>query len=391
MQKVFVVDACRTPIGKTGGSLVEYSDTDLMAFTMNSIMERNSKYPLPQEVMIGCCFPQEHRNLAKKATVQANLPSHIPAVTINRTCASSMEALIQGFYRISFGDADIILVGGTENMNRNPHVMKMNIQNARKYIKSGLPEMPQSLPEESLLDSIGMSVDMSARDLHIDKKEQDEYSVCSHEKAETAWRNGRFNSEIVPINHSSEDRCISKDEGINATISEIDYKEANPLYFINGTITKHNASSISDGAAAILLMSEREVRKYALQPIAEVISSSLIGTKPENISTAAADAYLNLIYKNKLNHSDIQLIECNEAYAAQAIACIRKANWETQKVNVNGGSLSIGHPLGCTGVRICTTLLYSMKQTSSSFGVATMCAGGGMGQAILFKLFEGDF
>jgi len=391
MQKVFVVDACRTPIGKTGGSLVDYSDTELMSFAMKSIIKRNSKYPHPQEVIIGCCFPQEHRNLAKKAAVQANFSSHIPAVTINRTCASSMEALIQGFYRIRYGDADTILVGGTENMNRNPHVMKMNIQNVRKYLKNGLPDMPKSLPEEILLDSIGMSVDMSARDFLIDKKEQDEYSIYSHEKAETASKNGKFDSEIVPIEHLNEDRCTSKDEGINANISETDYNEANPLYFKNGTITKYNASSISDGAAAILLMSEQEVRRLSIQPIAEVVSYSLIGSRVESIGTAAADAYLSLIYKNKLRNSDIQLIECNEAYAAQAISCIRKANWETQKVNVNGGSLSIGHPLGCTGVRICTTLLYSMRQTTSNFGVATMCAGGGMGQAILFKLSEGDF
>ncbi len=137
-------------------------------------------------------------------------------------------------------------------------------------------------------------------------------------------------------------------------------------------------------------MSEQEIKTHAIQPLAEVISSALVGSTPENIGTVAADAYLKLLYKAKLNNSDIQLIECNEAYAAQAIACIKKANWKTQKVNINGGSISLGHPLGCTGVRICTTLLYSMRQTNTNLGVATMCAGGGMGQAILFKLFEGE-
>lgn len=383
-----MIDACRTPIGKAGGSLTKYTETELMSIVMCAILDRNPKYPIIDEVIIGCCFPQEHRNLAKKAVFQATLPLNTPAVTVNRTCASSMEALVQGFYRIMNNDANNVLIGGTENMNRNPHVMKMNIQNVRKYIKQGLPLMPSDLSEEELLDSIGISVDMMARNKGISRNEQDEYAAFSHQRAEQAWLKGYFNTEVISIPGLDNNKYTIRDEGINTSIAKDDYKKANPLYFSDGSITKYNASSISDGAAVMLLSSEREVKEHNLQPIAEIISSSLVGGPLNEIGTVAADAYLQLLAKTKLKDSDINLIECNEAYAAQAIACMRKAEWNEQKVNINGGSLALGHPLGCTGLRICTTLIFAMNQKNSNYGVATMCAGGGMGQAVLFKRYE---
>lgn len=386
--RVMIVDACRTPIGKTGGNLSCFNETELMSIVLKEMYNR---YKLDEclidDVLIGCCFSMEPRNMAKKALIMAGLPASIPAMTINRTCASSMEAIIIGAQKIRQGESDVIISGGTENMNQNPHVMKMNIQNIRHNLKYGMPLCPEDMTEEELSDNIGKSIELMARRYSISKELQDDYAIKSHTKANRAWEKGFFNNETISI-ISRGNVLVERDEGIIPVINEQDILSASPLYFRDGTITKYNASSISDGASALILMSMKTALENNITPMAEVVSSALIGTSFGNMGIAAAEALHKVLKRSGIKLEDIDLIECNEAYSAQMLICERETGWDSSKVNINGGSLALGHPLGCTGARICTTLIHNMVRLKRRYGVATMCAGGGMGEAILFRLYE---
>lgn len=385
-----MVSACRTPIGKTAGSLSKVRDTQLMALTLAETVRRtNIAGIMIDSVYVGSCFPQESYNLARKSTLYAGIADTVPGATINRTCCSSMEAIVQGARQIMVGDANVVLVGGVENMSSSPHVMRNAIKNARSMVNGELPLL-DSLKVDTT-DDIGLTIECLAIKYNITRKEQDDYAILSHRRAAKAMRSGCFNNEIFPISITEEDQNIelSYDENVNQNIDEGLFYNDKPIFVRDGTVTKSNASSINDGASAMLLMSENAVNKYDIKPLAEYITSDVIGVSPKNMGITPALVVENILRKQKLSLKNIDLIECNEAYAAQILACQRILDWDIEKVNMSGGSIALGHPLGCSGIRICVTLIYTMQREKYELGLASMCAGGGMGQGVLFRNYRG--
>lgn len=383
IKRVFVVAACRTPIGRVAGQLSSVDDTELMALTFKGVLGRlNNKNIFLDGAYVGCCFPQEYYNLARKAIFAAQLSDEIPAVTLNRTCCSSMEALIQGARQIMTGDAEMILVGGVENMSKSPHVMRNAIRNIRAKRDTGLP-----LYEEmngNLIDETGICAEITARKYGIKREEQDDAAYESRKRACTAWKNKHFQKEILPV-QLGEKFLLERDEYMQKDYSRSDISGEKPIIFEDGTITKMNASPMSDGAAAMILASETAVEKYGLQPLGEYVSSETIAVPFIDFLISPAIAIEKLLKKNNLSLEKVDLLECNEAFSVQHIICGNILGWDADKVNISGGSVAVGHPLGCTGLRICTTLIHSMIREKGKLGIAAMCAGGGMGQSILFR------
>ncbi|WP_432409061.1 thiolase family protein [Wukongibacter sp. M2B1] len=386
LNRVFIVSACRTPIGKTAGSLSNISDVKLMALTLSEAIKRldgkNHRY---DGVYIGSCFPHENYNLARKSLLEAGMPVLVPGATLNRTCCSSMEALIQGARQIMTGDGEVVIVGGVENMSRSPHVMKNAIRNLRTRTSVGLPAFNEI--GDNLMDEVGLCAEISARENNISRKSQDEAAFQSYQNAMRAKRKGYFDNEIFPVklDSTSPNILLDHDENIPDDITMDMLSNEEPIFIRDGTITKLNATSINDGASAMILMSEKMVDELGLNPLVEYLDSETVGVHYKDFSKAPAYAIDRLLSKNNLSIDDIDLFECNEAYAAQFLLCREMIGWNENKVNVNGGSIALGHPLGCTGLRICTTLIYSMLRLNANLGLASMCAGGGMGQSLLFR------
>ena len=381
MNKAYIVGALRTPIGKTAGSLASLSEVTLLSTVFKDILTKvNINGDCLDDIIAGCCFPQEPYKLTKLAALSAGIPADKPATTVIRTCASSMEALVIACNKIMVENAEVILVGGCENMSQSPYSMKNAIHTLRNSQKNF-----SSFKNINFLENVGLAMESLARLYKIDKQRQNEYSQESCIKAQYAQGKGWFSREIVPVYLEQQNFYFDIDENIQQFADIIADKREEPLYCLDGTISKKNTPSINDGACAILVMSEKACRRYNCTPIAAFETSSLIGVDPKKIGLAPYLAFKKLIYKAGLKQSDIDLIECNEAYAIQACVCMEIGKWNKAKVNIGGGSLALGHPLGCTGIRICTTLTHHLMRTSSRYGIATMCAGGGMGMSILFE------
>ncbi|MEF2965928.1 thiolase family protein [Paenibacillus sp. M1] len=384
---MLIITACRTPIGRTAGRLSKISDVRLLALAFSEAVRRIQKVDVAiDSVYAGCCFPQEDFNIARKAILRAGLPASIPAATINRTCCSSMEALVQGARQIMLGEAEVVLVGGVENMSNSPQVMKNAIRTARGLINGKLPTFEQISGD--LIDEMGISTELLARRFGITRDEQDEYACLSHSRAADAQKKGYFKEEIFPVWDEETDGWFSEDETIISNLSkDVASKEAT-IFLSDGTLTKLNSSSINDAAAAMVLMSEKAALTYGVEPMGEYKCSGVVGVAPAEMGLAPAEVIQAMLNKSGLRMEEIDGIECNEAFAAQQLICQKKLGWSWDRVNVNGGALALGHPLGCTGIRICTTLLYTMKRNKWNRGIAAMCAGGGMGQGILFEAWN---
>lgn len=386
MNKVVIVDAGRTPVGKTNGSLAEQNEVQLMSTIFRTMKGRwDIVQSSLDDVLVGCCFPSEPDNLAKKASIFSGIDKKTPAATINRTCASSLEALSSATMRIQLGYQKQVLVGGVENMSKSPHVMKQLMREVRKAIRYGMPLTSDKSYMQNIEDNIGVAVEWMAIEAGITREEQDEYARKSRKLASEAWEKKYFDKEIMKVTDEEGNIILDYDESIESDLSLEDYQNEKPLLFADGNITKYNAASITDGAAGLLLMSEEQTKVMGYKPMAEIAGFHVAGRHPKDIGTIPAIALDELLLQKKMNLSDIGLIECNEAYAAQMLLCERYLEWDTSKVNINGGGLAIGHPLGSTGVRIVTTLLYNMIRTGTEYGIATMCAGGGMGYSVLLK------
>lgn len=385
MNRVFVVAACRAPIGKTVGSLSGFSDVELMSLAFQEVTRRLGNIDVNIDgVYVGCCFPQESYNLARKALLAAGILDSVPGATVNRTCCSSMEALIQGARQIMVGEADVIAVGGVENMSRSPHVMKNAIKSARARAGGGLPAMKDA--RISTIDDVGLAVELLAHKLGIGREEQDAMACMSHRKAALAAKNGVFEREKFPVTvcNNGNNTLFFEDENVMPEITLSAMAGEEPVFLSDGTVTRLNSSSVNDGVAAAVLMSEKAAGEYGLEPLAEYLYSETVGVSPQDMALAPVNAISGLLQHKNLKLDDIDLIECNEAYAVQFLACQKLLDWDAEKVNVNGGSIALGHPLGCTGLRICITLIYAMLQRQVPVGLAAMCAGGGMGQSVLF-------
>jgi 3-oxoadipyl-CoA thiolase len=398
MKKVYVIDAVRTPIGKYGGALSAVRPDDLLAYVIRALLARNENIDPEaiEDVIAGDANQagEDNRNVARMAALMAGLPVSVAGNTVNRLCASGLQAVMDASRAIMCGEGDLYIAAGVESMTRAPFVMaKPTSAFSRK------PEMVDTtigwrFPNKKLTDhyypfSMGETAENVAQRWKISRIAQDEFALESQAKYFAALATEKWNDELVAV-EIMQDQLISwftKDEPPRETSLE-KLARLRPAFIKDGTVTAGNSSGINDGAAALLLASEEAVKNYNLQPLATVVSMGVAGVDPAIMGLGPVPASQKAIYRAGIKLDDIDLIELNEAFASQSIACIHDLGLDLQKINVNGGSIAIGHPLGCSGVRITTTLVHEMKRRGSRYGLATMCVGVGQGAAVVFQGYE---
>lgn len=399
MQAVYVIDAIRTPIGKYGGLLSSVRPDDLAALVIRALMDRNKNFDTTriEDVIFGDANQagEDNRNVARMAALLAGLPVSVPGSTVNRLCASGLDAIIHASRGIAAGDGDFYLAGGVESMSRAPFVMaKADSAFSRKTeiydTTIGWRFTNKKLAEKYFPFSMGETAENVAKKWNITREEQDEFALQSQFKYQSAYEAGRFKQEIIPVevkNEKGELVMMNKDEHPRPTTLE-KLASLKPAFAKDGTVTAGNSSGINDGAACMLLASEKAVKEFKLKPMAKLIAVGVAGVDPAYMGIGPVPATQKALHRAGLSVSDLDLIELNEAFASQSIACIRDLGLDENKVNVNGGAIALGHPLGCSGTRISTTLLYEMKRRNARYGLATMCVGVGQGAAIIYEGHE---
>ncbi|PWT75378.1 MAG: acetyl-CoA C-acyltransferase [Bacteroidetes bacterium] len=395
MNKVYVVDAVRTPIGKYGGALSNFRPDDLLAYVIRALLARNDSIDINaiEDVIAGDANQagEDNRNVARMAVLLAGLPASIPGNTVNRLCASGLQAVMDAARAIKCGDGDLYVAAGVESMTRAPFVMGKTTQpfsrNAEMYDTTIGWRFPNKRLNEMYYPySMGETAENVARKWKISRIAQDEYALKSQQKYAAAREADRWADEIVPVEMMN-DRLItwfSRDEHPRETSME-KLSRLKAAFEKEGTVTAGNSSGLNDGSAATLLASEAAVAKYNLQPIATIVSMAVAGVDPAIMGIGPVPATLKALQRAGLSVKDMDLIELNEAFASQSIACIHELGLDNEKVNVNGGAIAIGHPLGCSGVRISATLLHEMHRRQVRYGLATMCVGVGQGAAIIYE------
>ncbi len=395
MEKVYVVDCVRTPIGKYGGALSGIRPDDLLAFAIKELLLRNKEADVTkiEDVIAGAANQsgEDNRNVARMAALLVGLPETVAGNTVNRLCASGLQAIMDSARTIACGDAEMMIACGVESMSRAPFVLsKADSAFSRKTemfdTTMGWRFVNDKLSEKYYPYGMGETAENIARQWNISRHAQDEFSHESQEKYANAYKAGKFTDEIFPVTvQAGKDRYeLEKDEHPRLTGME-KLGTLKPAFLKDGTVTAGNSSGINDGAAAMLLASETAVKKYGLKTMAVVKSMAVAGVDPSIMGIGPVPATHKALQRAKLTVADLDLVELNEAFASQSIACIHDLGLDLQKVNVNGGAIALGHPLGCSGVRISTTLLHEMKKRKSKYGLATMCVGVGQGAAIIFE------
>lgn len=396
MKKVYVIDVVRTPIGKYGGALSTIRPDDLLAHVIKSVLQRNASIDVNaiEDVIAGDANQagEDNRNVARMAALLAGLPVTVPGNTVNRLCASGLQAIQDAARAIMCGDGDLLIAGGVESMTRAPFVM---LKSSGAWNRT--PEVVDStigwrFPNKKLTDkyypySMGETAENVAKQWKIGRQAQDEFALQSQEKYFAALEKGKWKSEIsgVEIFGGKDEKIfLEKDEPPRSTSME-KLAGLRAAFIKDGTVTAGNSSGINDGAAAMLLASEEAVQKYNLQPLARIVSMAVAGVDPAIMGIGPVPATQKALKRAGITVNDLDLIELNEAFAAQSLACMHDLQLDPAKVNVNGGSIAIGHPLGCSGVRISATLLHEMKRRGSKYGLATMCVGVGQGAAVIYE------
>jgi 3-oxoadipyl-CoA thiolase len=395
MKKVFVIDAVRTPIGKYGGALAAVRPDDLLAYVVRALLVRNESIdPEAIEDLIAGDANQageDNRNVARMAALVAGLPVSVAGTTVNRLCASGLQAIMDASRAIMCGEGDLYIAAGVESMSRAPFVMAKPTSAYSRKLEMVDTTIGWRFPNKKLTDqyypySMGETAENVAQRWKISRMAQDEFALESQAKYFAALAAEKWNDEIVAVELQQDQLVtwVTKDEHPRETSME-KLSRLKPAFLKDGTVTAGNSAGINDGAAAILLASEEAVKNYNLQPIARVLSMGVAGVDPAIMGLGPVPASQKAIYRAGLSLDDMGLIELNEAFASQAIACIHDLGLDLQKINVNGGSIALGHPLGCSGVRISTTLLHEMKRRGTRYGLATMCIGVGQGAAIVYE------
>ncbi len=396
MREVYVIDAVRTPIGKFAGALSSVRPDDMLAHVIKELLVRNKNIDINciEDVIAGDANQagEDNRNVARMAALLAGLPVTIPGNTVNRLCASGLQAIMDGARQIMCEDAELIISCGVESMTRAPFVMSKAATPYQRTAEIYDTTLGWRFVNDKLKDahypySMGETGDNVAKQWKISREAQDEFALSSQEKYFAALDAGRWENEIVPIQVEGEkgsSKIVNTDEHPRRT--SIDKLAAlKPVFTKDGTVTAGNAAGLNDGAAAMLLASEQAVKKYGLKPIAKVISMAVAGVDPAIMGIGPVPATQKALKRASLSIANIELIELNEAFASQALACIHDLQLDRQKVNVNGGAIALGHPLGCSGVRLSTTLVHEMDRRGSKYGLATMCVGVGQGASIIFE------
>lgn len=396
MKTAYIVDILRTPIGKYGGTLASVRPDDLAAHVIKKIMERNPIIDPNQleDVVFGAANQagEDNRNVARMALLLAGLPPSVGGVTVNRLCASGLQAIMDATRAVLNGDGEIYIAGGVESMSRAPFIMaKADESFSRKaevvdstlgwrFINSKLSKLYHPY-------SMGETAENVAEKWKITREVQDAFAFSSQQKYSKAHQSGKFADELVPVSVSKGKEIIEfkQDEYPRETSIE-KLASLKPAFKENGSVTAGNSSGINDGAASCLIASEEIIKKLTLKPLARIVSMGIAGVDPAYMGVGPVPAIQKTLKRAGLKISDIGLIELNEAFASQALACIRDLNLNSEIVNVNGGAIAIGHPLGCSGVRISATLIHEMKRRKVRYGIATMCIGVGQGAAVIYEL-----
>lgn len=396
-KEVYIVDAVRTPIGRFKGALKSVRPDDLAAIVIKGLMERNKDVPVKEieEVILGNAngAGEENRNVARMATLLADLPIEVAGTTLNRLCGSGLDAVNYAARSIMANEGDIFIAGGTESMTRAPFVMakaEIDFQRTAEVYDTTIGwRFPNKKIEEKYgTDSMPKTAENIAERYNISREEQDEFAQKSQMKAKKAMKTGRFQEEIIPVevrDKRGNSTIVDMDEHPRPNSSLEGLAKLNPI-FKDGTVTAGNASGINDGASALLLMSGEKVRELGVKPLGKYVVSAVAGLEPEVMGLGPIYASKKALGRAGLSANDLDLVELNEAFASQSLECIKQLELNTDKVNVNGGSIAFGHPLGASGARILTTLLHEMhKRDNVQFGLATMCIGVGQGIATIIE------
>ncbi len=395
MQTAYVIDAVRTPIGKYGGALSGMRPDDLLAHVIKVLVKRNENIDPSaiEDVIAGGANQsgEDNRNVARMAALLAGLPVSVAGSTVNRLCASGLQAVMDAARAIACGDGDLFIACGVESMSRAPFVMpKSTSAFAREPqifdTTLGWRFVNKKLSEMYYPYTMGETAENVARRWNISRNAQDEFAMESQQKYAKAHAANKFNEEIIPLQVQIGKDVFDFDKDEHPRLSDLEkLGQLKPAFAKDGTVTAGNSSGINDGAAAMLLASEAAVIKYGLQPIAKVISMAVAGVDPSIMGIGPVPATKKALERAGIAIADLDLIELNVAFASQSIACIHELGLDLEKINVNGGAIALGHPLGCSGVRISTTLLYELKRRKLRYGLATMCIGVGQGAAVIYE------
>ena len=391
MKPVFLVAAVRTPIGRFGGSLKDWSAADLGVAAAKESLRRANVQPEEIEDSIWGCARQAGGgpNVARQITFRAGVPDRVPAFTVNQACGSGLRAIILAAEKIMLARANIVLAGGTESMSRVPYFA----EGARWGARMGHVDLVDGMYRDGFNDPLsgmvmGETAEELARRYEIARDEQDEYALRSQQRAAAAIAAGKFQDEIVPLELKDRKGNVvpfTNDEHARADTSIESLRKLAPVFSKDGTVTAGNSSGITDGAAAVLLMSEAALKESGAEPLARIIDYEIVGVPPEIMGIGPVPSIRAVLDRQKLLLKEVDLVELNEAFAAQVIACDRDLQFDPERLNVNGGAIALGHPIGCTGVRIAATLLHEMKRRKAKRGLATLCISGGMGIALLVE------
>jgi len=387
MEDVVIVAAGRTPVGKFGGSLAKIPAAELGALVIRKLLEQTGIDPAAvSEVIMGQVLTAGvGQNPARQAALKGGLPDMVPAYTINKVCGSGLKATHLATQAIRCGDAQIIIAGGQENMSASPHVLP----NSRDGFRMGDAKLVDTMIVDGLWDvynqyHMGVTAENVARKYDISRAEQDEFALQSQLKAEAAVKEGRFKDEIIPVEIPSKKGAVVFDTDEypkhGSTLEAL--SSLRPAFNKEGTVTAGNASGINDGAAAVIMMSAAKARELGLAPLARIKAYSSAGLDPSIMGMGPVSASRLCLQKAGWTHQDVDLMEINEAFAAQAIAVNKEMGWDTSKINVNGGAIALGHPIGASGARVLVTLLHEMARRDAKRGLASLCIGGGMGVAL---------
>lgn len=396
MREAWIVDGVRTPIGRHGGGLASVRPDDLAAITIEALLVRTGIDPNAiDDVLFGCINQagEDNRNVARMALLRAGVPVSVPGQTVNRLCGSGMQALLSASQAVAAGQGDVFIAGGVESMSRAPYVMlKPSVGYQR-----GHPEVadtvlgwrfpnPAFTPEWTI--GLGATAEVIAEEFGVTREAQDAYAAQSQQRAEAAIADGRFEDELVPVTvpqRRGDPVVIQADEHPRAGTTAESLGRLRPVFKKDGTVTAGNSSGINDGAAALLVVSAEKGRALGLEPMARIVSGAVAGVEPQRMGIGPVPATRKVLDRAGWSVSDIEVAELNEAFAAQALPCMSELGLDPEAVNVNGGAIALGHPVGCSGARIVVTLVHEMRRRDANRGLASMCIGVGQGIASLLE------
>jgi len=394
----FIIDAVRTPIGKLGGTLSTVRTDDLAAHVIQSLLNRQDIDPSTiDDVIFGCANQagEDNRNIARMALLLAGVPFTVPGETINRLCASGMSAVIHSHRAIKSDDGDLFISGGVEHMTRGPWVISKSTKpfgrDAKMYDSSfGWRFINPRLDEIYGTEGMGETAENVAMQYNINREDQDAFAEWSQKKASKSQKNGRLQKEIIKVEipqRKADSILFDSDEFIKPHTSIDGLSKLKPVFKNNGTVTAGNSSGINDGAAAMLIASESAINKHGLQPLARIVDSAVIGVEPRTMGMGPVQASNKVLKKAGLTMDDMDIIEINEAFAAQSLACVREWGLEDddQRINPNGGAIALGHPLGMSGTRLLQTAAIELHEQNKKYALATMCIGVGQGYAVIIE------